>query len=109
MNFLESETEDSYESQKFKYGNKDRYASICQSFLEKSPNSANVENLYDDRQILKLKGGGRKERAESQEVHLKKSRNKFSFELVTIFCYVWINEYKTQKVCSKSILQFVSS
>ena len=32
-NLEESETEDSYESQKFKYGNKDTYASICQIFL----------------------------------------------------------------------------
>ena len=68
-NLEESETEDSYESQKSKCGNKDTYASICQTFLEKSPNSANLDNLCDDRYILKVKGGGRKE---TEEFKVKK-------------------------------------
>ena len=63
--FIEkSETEDRQKLETPKCGNKDSYSSICETFLKNSTESTSLENLYDDRCLMKLKGGGRKEKEE---------------------------------------------
>ena len=60
----ESENTQIHKFTKSKNLNKDSYASLCESFFQNSSESANLENLYDDRYLMKLKGGGKKEKEE---------------------------------------------
>merc|ERR1712215_73371 len=125
-----SETEDNQKSETSKYVNKDSYASICEKFLKHSTESASLENLYDDRYLMKLKGGGRKEKeelkikkfiSETKEINsvLNSLRSSAMFESLNLkhfLCFIFSdsniaedrNEFKTELISLVSEINFLS-